>query len=220
MQPSCSQGRMPSIESGQQHIGKSVFRNAVIGCSVVLAAAVFLLVMISYVRPKSVHHEIHFRLADAFREDGIRQYTSLRRRKLWFACLQDGKLYLAWQSEAFRSFPFVGFESYSVDYNIVSHTTGVDHQASTNIRKVSFSFAVIRIPLWATFILLSLYPAIAFIRGPFRRYRCRKKGLCLTCGYNLTGNISGVCPECSTPLDPKLLETQQEPLPPNEEAAS
>jgi hypothetical protein len=29
-----------------------------------------------------------------------------------------------------------------------------------------------------------------------RRYRRKKKGLCLTCGYNLTGNVSGICPEC------------------------
>ena len=26
--------------------------------------------------------------------------------------------------------------------------------------------------------------------------RRRKKGLCLKCGYNLKGNVSGVCPEC------------------------
>jgi hypothetical protein len=24
------------------------------------------------------------------------------------------------------------------------------------------------------------------------------KGQCLACGYNLTGNVSGVCPECGT----------------------
>lgn len=24
----------------------------------------------------------------------------------------------------------------------------------------------------------------------------RRRGLCLACGYNLTGNISGTCPEC------------------------
>ena len=24
----------------------------------------------------------------------------------------------------------------------------------------------------------------------------RRKGLCLSCGYDLTGNVSGVCPEC------------------------
>jgi hypothetical protein len=26
-------------------------------------------------------------------------------------------------------------------------------------------------------------------------------GVCLNCGYNLTGNVSGVCPECGEPVD-------------------
>ena len=26
--------------------------------------------------------------------------------------------------------------------------------------------------------------------------------LCRGCGYNLTGNVSGICPECGRPLDP------------------
>jgi len=51
-------------------------------------------------------------------------------------------------------------------------------------------------PLWLPFLAFSAYPAIAFIRGPYRRYRRHRKGLCLKCGYNLTGNASGVCPEC------------------------
>lgn len=25
------------------------------------------------------------------------------------------------------------------------------------------------------------------------------RGCCLNCGYNLTGNVSGACPECGTP---------------------
>ncbi len=51
-------------------------------------------------------------------------------------------------------------------------------------------------PLWAPCLLLAVYPTIAFIRGPYSRHRRRKKGLCLNCGYNLTANVSGVCPEC------------------------
>jgi hypothetical protein len=46
--------------------------------------------------------------------------------------------------------------------------------------------------------LFAAYPTIAFIRGPLRRWRRRRKGLCLACGYDLTGNVTGVCSECGT----------------------
>jgi hypothetical protein len=52
------------------------------------------------------------------------------------------------------------------------------------------------VPLWLVCLLFSAYPTIAFIRGPLRRYRRRKRGLCIRCGYDLTGNVSGICPEC------------------------
>lgn len=30
------------------------------------------------------------------------------------------------------------------------------------------------------------------------RRRClrRRRGICVECGYDLTGNVSGICPEC------------------------
>ena len=55
------------------------------------------------------------------------------------------------------------------------------------------------IPLWMPLLLFAACPTIAFIRGPVRRWRRRKRGECVACGYNLTGNVSGVCPECGTP---------------------
>lgn len=47
-------------------------------------------------------------------------------------------------------------------------------------------------------IILGLYTLpIAWVVGiPFRQWRKYKPGHCLSCGYNLTGNTSGVCPEC------------------------
>ena len=56
-------------------------------------------------------------------------------------------------------------------------------------------------PHWFISLLLLTYPAIALIRGPLRRRRRRKRGLCLTCGYNLTGNTSRVCPECAAKVE-------------------
>ncbi len=62
------------------------------------------------------------------------------------------------------------------------------------------------ISLYGLALLLSLYPTITFIRGPLRRHRRRKRGLCLACGYNLTGNVSGACSECGVAIDPKKAE--------------
>ena len=57
-------------------------------------------------------------------------------------------------------------------------------------------FHLLSLPLWAPLVLLPLYPSWTVVRDARRRHRRRKKGLCLQCGYDLTGNVSGVCPEC------------------------
>ncbi|UCE61529.1 MAG: hypothetical protein JSU63_07220 [Phycisphaerales bacterium] len=54
----------------------------------------------------------------------------------------------------------------------------------------------ISVSAWLLLIVIGVYPAIEFIRGPLRRRRRRRKGLCTSCSYDLTGNMSGVCPEC------------------------
>ena len=56
------------------------------------------------------------------------------------------------------------------------------------------------VPLWLPFALLAAYPVIAFVRGPLRRYRRRKRNQCAHCGYNLTGLPEPRCPECGNPV--------------------
>ena len=46
--------------------------------------------------------------------------------------------------------------------------------------------------------ILPLAWGIGFTRYRIRRRIALNHGLCATCGYNLAGNISGVCPECGT----------------------
>jgi hypothetical protein len=62
-----------------------------------------------------------------------------------------------------------------------------------------FNFAI-GFPLWFVFVAFAVAPTIAFIRGPVRRWRRRRRGLCANCGYDLTGNTSGLCPECALPV--------------------
>jgi len=53
-------------------------------------------------------------------------------------------------------------------------------------------------PLFAWFVLFASYPLLALNWGRVRRCCQRLRGRCVKCGYDLTGNISGVFPECGT----------------------
>ncbi len=62
-----------------------------------------------------------------------------------------------------------------------------------------------RVSLAIPFLACLAYPATRlalWLAGRSdRRYMSRyASGLCVNCGYNLTGNTSGVCPECGTPV--------------------
>ena len=57
--------------------------------------------------------------------------------------------------------------------------------------------SVLLIPLWIPFAIIVLPTAYLFWRD-----RCRiPSGHCQKCGYDLTGNVSGVCPECGEKVD-------------------
>ena len=74
------------------------------------------------------------------------------------------------------------------------------------LRKRPLDFSLWIVPLWVPFILFGFYPTIVFTRGPLRRWRDRRRlkaGSCNVCEYDLTGNVSGVCPECGTSLTPE-----------------
>ena len=59
---------------------------------------------------------------------------------------------------------------------------------------------MIVIPLWLPMGCLTLLTVVFFIRDRARRleHHCRK------CSYDLTGNESGVCPECGTTVEHDL----------------
>lgn len=53
------------------------------------------------------------------------------------------------------------------------------------------------LPLWIPFLLAGVPTAYLFLRG-----RQRPVGHCQGCGYDLTGNLSGTCPECGRRAHP------------------
>jgi len=67
----------------------------------------------------------------------------------------------------------------------------------------------VQVPVWMIWIV----PAAITLwlwRAVWKR---REPGHCRSCNYSLTGNISGRCPECGTPIEPQTLE-QLSTLPP------
>jgi hypothetical protein len=57
------------------------------------------------------------------------------------------------------------------------------------------------VPFWALACLCTVYPVVAVLIPGLRRWRRRRRGFCLACGYDLRGNASAVCPECGTKVD-------------------
>ena len=64
------------------------------------------------------------------------------------------------------------------------------------------------LPNYLVLVAMVAYPALVFMRSPARRrhHRRHKRGLCVGCGYDLTGNVTGVCSECGAAIDPKQAE--------------
>ena len=55
----------------------------------------------------------------------------------------------------------------------------------------------LRFPLWIPFAAIAMPTGFLFLRDRRRI----PPGHCQTCGYNLTANTSGICPECGKPCE-------------------
>ena len=65
-------------------------------------------------------------------------------------------------------------------------------------RPRSYSYLLV-VPLWSLQAVFLTVPTLWTWRT-LKRRRLIRQGCCRKCGYNLTGNTSGICPECGTPL--------------------
>lgn len=68
------------------------------------------------------------------------------------------------------------------------------HDVPDGVTQIDFAY-------WRCAALFLVLPAAWLIRRLLIR-PCSFDGRCAACGYNLTGNVSGVCPECGMPVRP------------------
>ncbi|HSZ54996.1 MAG TPA: hypothetical protein VK797_05005 [Tepidisphaeraceae bacterium] len=67
------------------------------------------------------------------------------------------------------------------------------------VKGVADPWRALSVPYWAMALGSLIMPA-AWLILSYRRWSCNRANHCPKCGYSLTGNTSGVCPECGTPV--------------------
>jgi len=123
----------------------------------------------------------------------------------WWA---GGLEYLNWKSKP--KFQQEGLEQmlYPMGFR-VDRIVLKDRYGGLLMRLPRWSPVKVELPNWLLFATTTM-PTAFFFWLDRRRTR---PGHCQQCGYNLTGNTSGICPECGTPI-PKEMQEQLITAPP------
>jgi hypothetical protein len=80
--------------------------------------------------------------------------------------------------------------------------SGISTVAGFSYEHDKYGNLMLTVPLWFAAACCAPFPAIwAASRLKWRRHAANT---CMHCRYDLTGNTSGVCPECGTPVGGKM----------------
>lgn len=67
-------------------------------------------------------------------------------------------------------------------------------------RRQKLPQSYITVPVWYIALLLAAYPIRSWYREQSVRKLRNANGRCMKCAYDLFGNVSGICPECGSPI--------------------
>jgi hypothetical protein len=105
----------------------------------------------------------------------------------WFAGIGYGGRVAAWDSS---------LEGCEFHVSPVPRQMAFDYGDWSRLVCHSGQYWDVTIPFWMLLVLAALPTAFLW----WRDRRSIPPGHCRKCGYNLTGNVSGRCPECGTPV--------------------
>jgi hypothetical protein len=103
---------------------------------------------------------------------------------------------------------YFAYEKQFPHYYMFHGPFGFEYGATAVIRGNRLQAAGTRTWLMFPFRLFAgvflLLPGVRYVVIPIvKRLRAKRRhGLCKRCGYDLTGNVSGVCPECGSRISP------------------
>jgi hypothetical protein len=128
--------------------------------------------------------------------DGVRHDIVLENQ---VSTRDGGGMSNSWEAQ----FGFGGFDYSSASitpvagpgFGYMNGTPGFGWSIPVHFKPVGRT-TVLAIPIWALALAFAMLPMISLIRIVSRKRRRAKPNHCRSCGYNLTGNMSGVCPEC------------------------
>ena len=122
----------------------------------------------------------------AIRLMGVAQ--PIGRSSLWLG-VEKGRVVVFWH----RWFWLPSRKGWNEDAHSSQWPQRLGMDAPDLIRSRGGAYGV-RVPFWILFAMITIPTAFLWHRD-----RRPPKGHCQTCGYDLTGNVSGVCPECGEP---------------------
>ena len=136
-------------------------------------------------------------------------FTAFSPNAIYSVVVEQGRIVLAcdidrgrhlWPRGARRAFHTSDrppHESWAVQFLYDNHQGLYDDRRGASGNRIVF-------PIWLLAVASGMVPACWLSALLWRRGR-RKAGGCRRCGYNLTGNTSGVCPECGMPILPSQM---------------